>query len=162
MLCIKRFSFGCREIKTKVITLLNQTKLRAKYIQTVWSASLSSERSARSLKIEGNFWNPAKVTQHKRVLRKIDGNWTPDFRFKTCFKNTCLPACKGFKSSTITFCLSDRLCLSYNVTQALRYWMTKGEGSSGGVVVSALASHQCGLGSIPADLYKHLVSLLIY
>ena len=54
-----------------------------------------------------NYWNPARVTQHKRVQRGKGRNRRPDFRFKTCFKNKCLIACKTFKSYTIPFCFSD-------------------------------------------------------
>ena len=64
-------------------------------------------KRAKSKKWNANYWNPSIVRQHKRVLSEIGGKWTPNFRFKNCYKNTCLRAWKSVKSSTIPVCLSE-------------------------------------------------------
>ena len=63
---------------------------------------------------------PARLCQHKRVLREIQ-EMRAKFSFHKCFRDTRFcPLKKSSKLSTIPVCLSES-CLSHDVTRALRY-----------------------------------------
>ena len=62
----------------------------------------------------------ARLGQHERVLREIQGIWAK-FSFHKCFRNTIFCPLRNLQNHPpLPVCLSES-CLSHDVTRALRY-----------------------------------------